>query len=63
MKKERIQKKCWNCGKIFEVSPSTSHRKFCPNSNCYNEFKQTKKYQEYVLEKIKIGNNLWKKKN
>jgi len=55
MKKERIEKKCWNCGKVSEVSPSTSHRKFCPNSNCYNEYKEKPEYRKYLNNKLLLG--------
>lgn len=53
--KPKIKKICWNCGKEFEVSRSVSHRKFCPNSNCYKEYKEKPEYQKYLKDKINIG--------
>lgn len=35
--KEKIQKKCLNCGKIFELAPSKKDRKFC-SEKCYHKY-------------------------
>ena len=58
--KNKIKIECWNCGKIFYVNPSQRFRKFCPNSNCYNEYKNKPEYKKYLREKMMIGNKLYK---
>ena len=50
----KIKKICWNCGKEFEVNYTNRERKFCPNSNCYNEYKERPEYRDYLKSKIKI---------
>jgi hypothetical protein len=52
-KTPKIKKTCWKCGKEFYVTKSDSNRKFCPNSNCYNEYKETPEYREYLKSHLK----------
>lgn len=51
----KIKKICWNCGKEFEVNYTNRARKFCPNSNCYNEYKERQEYRDYLKGKIRKG--------
>ena len=55
----KVKKICWNCGKEFEVENSRNYRKFCCDK-CYKQFRETKEYKQYVLDKIKQGEK-WKK--
>jgi hypothetical protein len=50
--KGKIKKICWNCGKEFEVNYTNRERKFCPNSNCYNEYKQKPEYIKYLKDRL-----------
>lgn len=51
-KTKKIKKICWNCEKVFYVVPSQSSRKFCPNSNCYEEYRITPAYNKYLRDKL-----------
>lgn len=42
-----------NCGKEFEVNYTDRAKKFCPHSNCYNEYKDTPAYLKYLKDKLK----------